>query len=442
MKRLLIIAALSVAGATGCLTITAYRYEPRVAPTVRIGSVPVGGLTLTEARKKLRTWWEYQKVKPMEATLAEGRGKPLEITPSKAGCALDDVASTRPLPFEDFWGAARRLFGQGSESGSSFPIVLRATGQVSPTLAAYVRESLGERKPARVTFRDGQIVREPEVADYELDTEGLVKGIAEAIESSGLVTLPLRESAKAVPDEELDKIVDVVAEYSTKFPARQTSRNANLRIASSKIDGTVLMPGETFSFNGVVGKRTIEDGYKLAGVYKNGKHDLGLGGGICQVSGTLYNSALLANLPIVQRSNHSMPVPYLPVGRDATVDYGTLDLRFKNPFKTPIAIGASFQPGKLTFRVLGVKEPGLEVKVTTTDLKSWSRGIQYVDDPSLPTGKQKVIEKGSAGHSVTTWRIVSRNGVEVSREVLSRSRYAGGVRIVARNPADASGGEL
>lgn len=442
MKRLLIIAALSVGGATGCLTITAYRYEPRVAPTVRIGSVPVGGLTLAEARKKLRTWWEYQKVKPIEAALAEGRGKPLEITPSKAGCALDDVASTSPLPVEDFWGATRRLFGQGSETGSSFPIVLRATGQVNPALTAYVRESLGGRKPARVTYREGQIVREPEVAEYELDTEGLVKGIAEAIESSGLVYLPLRESAKSVPDEELDKIVDVIAEYSTKFPSRQTSRNANLRIASSKIDGTVLMPGETFSFNGVVGKRTIEDGYKLAGVYKNGKHDLGLGGGICQVSGTLYNSALLANLPIVQRSNHSMPVPYLPVGRDATVDYGTLDLRFKNPYKFPIAISSTFQPGKLTFRVLGVKDPGLEVKVTTTDLKSWSRGVQYVDDPSLPAGKQKVIEKGSSGHSVTTWRIVSRNGVEVTREILSRSRYVGGVRIVARNPADASGGEL
>jgi vancomycin resistance protein YoaR len=155
------------------------------------------------------------------------------------------------------------------------------------------------------------------------------------------------------------------------------------------------------------------------------------------VSGTLYNAVLLANLKVKHRENHSMPVAYLPVGRDATVDYGTKDLRFENSTDHPIAIYSSYVTGRLTFGVLGLKEPGLSVEIVTSGHKSWSRGIQYVTDKTLPPGKTKVVEKGASGHQIDTYRVVKKDGVEVKREYLGRSHYAGGVRIIARGPAAA-----
>lgn len=436
MKRILISLAIVAAGSAVCLTVLAARYEPTIRPGVFAGPLDVGGLTPQEARKKLRLWWLTEKVKPLTAEVESGKAKALETTASKVGLMIDDAATVAPLPLDDFWGIVGRTVSRSSPSASRFDLKLKPSGVKAEFLQTYVRESLGEPKPARVTLKDGLIVREPEISGYEIDSDGMPGAVLEALQAGGQFVIPIKEAPKRIPDEALAKITQVMAEYKTKFPVSQTSRNANLRLASGKLDGTVLMPGEEFSFNEIVGRRTIEQGYKMAGVYRNGKHDLGVGGGICQVSGTLYNAALLANLDIEQRSNHSMPVAYLPVGRDATVDYGTLDLRFKNPYDFPIAISSSFRPGMLAFQVLGIKDPGMEVTILVTDHSSWSRGVKYVEDPNLPPGKEKVIEKGSNGHSAKTWRVVKRNGVEVSRELISRSRYAGGVKIIARSPAD------
>jgi len=169
-----------------------------------------------------------------------------------------------------------------------------------------------------------------------------------------------------------------------------------------------LAPGEKLSFNKTVGRRTIENGFKLAGVYKAGKHDLGIGGGICQVSSTLYNAVLLSDLKVLRRQNHSMPVAYLPVGRDATVDYGSIDLVFENTMSTPVAISSSYTPGRLTFRVLGKKDPSISVKILSIGHRSWDTGVKTVMDPTLPAGKRLIVEKGSRGHSVSTYRLVSR----------------------------------
>jgi vancomycin resistance protein YoaR len=309
----------------------------------------------------------------------------------------------------------------------------RESGNGGEVLEQHVASSIGGKRPARVRLIDGSIVREAEVSGYGVDRSRLGTSLVLALSRGGVLEVPLMEAPKRLPDSELAKINDVVSEYSTSFPRSQTSRNANLRLASERLDGVVLMPGEVFSFNETVGERTVRDGFRLAGVYRNGRHDVGIGGGICQVSGTLYNAILLSNAKIVQRRNHSMPVPYLSVGRDATVDWGKIDLQFQNSFDHPIAISSSFEPGKLTFRILGQKDPTLSVKIVTADHRSWGRGVKYVHDGSLQPGKSKVIEKGSSGHSVLTYRVVLKNGVEVSRELLGRSQYPGGVRIVARN---------
>jgi vancomycin resistance protein YoaR len=192
-----------------------------------------------------------------------------------------------------------------------------------------------------------------------------------------------------------------------------------------------LAPGERFSFNETVGQRTVKAGFKEAGVYINGRHDTGVGGGICQVSTTLYNAALFSNMKIARRTNHSLPVPYVPVGRDATVNWGAQDLVLENNFDKPIALSATYTPGKLTFRVLGQKQPGLEVKIEREGLKSWAAPTKTVNDSSLAAGKRKVVESGSTGYSVNTFRLVFENGQLVKKEALGRSLYSSSARIIA-----------
>lgn len=435
MKRLLVGALAVVVVAAVSLTVVAARFEPTIRPNTQIGIVPVGGLKREEAAKKLRLWWESEKLH--ELTLVSDKFQtPLpSMTPGKLGIVLDDQASVAQCEMKDFWDAAQDTVSGGKYDGKKLDVKFKNGPSNVDALKKLVKDAIGELRGARVTYVGGAIQRQPEVTGFELDMDKLPSAVVEAMAGDGKVQLPIIEAPKRIPDEELAKITDVVSEFSTHFPSYQTSRNTNIRLAAEKLNGQVLMPGDRLSFNTCVGRRTIEDGYKLAPVLKNGKHDTGIGGGICQVSTTMYNASLLADLKIVKRNNHSIPSVYVPVGRDATVDYGSLDLEIENNQANPIAVVSTFENGKITFRILGKKDPNKVVKITTGGHTSWGNGVKTVIDRTLPPGKTLVVEKGSAGHAITTYRTVYENGVQVRREVLSRSIYRGSARIIATNNA-------
>ena len=148
---------------------------------------------------------------------------------------------------------------------------------------------------------------------------------------------------------------DLLSEFSTNYSVSNKNRTTNLILASNKINGTVVMPGETFSYNKVVGARTIAAGYKEAPIYVSGKVVDGLGGGICQITTTLYNAVLLSNLEIVERSNHQFVPSYANASRDATVVYGAIDFKFKNNREYPIKITCSVSKGIANFKIWGLK---------------------------------------------------------------------------------------
>lgn len=434
MKRVLIGLGSVTALTAVSLVLMASNYERKIRPNTRVGMVEVGGLVPADAAKKLRLWWETERRREVSLQVANGKNPPMKQMLTRLGLRLDDMASVAELPMDDFWDSAARTIGQGEPEATAFEPVFTWDEKDLAKLDEYVKSSIGELRRARARWIGGRVQIEPEVSGYAVDREAFRTALLEGMGNEEPIQIPLAEAPKTVPDEELAKITEIASEFSTSFPRSQTSRNTNLRIAASAIDGYVLSPGEVFSFNEVVGKRTAEAGYKVAGIYRNGRHDVGLAGGICQVSTTLYNAVLFSNLKIVSRRNHSMPVAYVPIGRDATVDYGSIDFKFENDTDQPIAISSSWEPGKLTFRVLGKKDPTLEVKLVPSGRRSWGRGVKTVVDRSLPPGKTKVIEKGSAGHAVNMTRIVYKNGVEVKREALGQSHYGGGVRIIAKGP--------
>ncbi|HLK16139.1 MAG TPA: VanW family protein [Fimbriimonadaceae bacterium] len=420
-----------VLSAAAC--VLAARYVPTIKPNTFVGSIEIGNLTPEEAAKKVREWWYSVKAKPLKVTLKDHDLGIGELTPSQLDTTIDDAASVAGAPLDTAITSTEHLIGQGDTAKTTLELKFKSAGVKLPKLENAVHAASNPR-PAKFAYSDGQVYVKPEVAGYKLDQAALPPVVGKAVQDGTAVNLPVVDSPHQISDAELAGITDLVSSFTTHFPYRANRVN-NIRVASGRLSGIFLRPGDRMSFNTIVGRRTIEGGFKDAPVYKNGKHDHGVGGGICQVSTTLYNACLLGDLKIVQRFNHSLPVPYVPLGRDATVDYGSRDLIVENSYKTPIVVISAFREGTLTFRVLGKRDPDLEVKIERTGETSFGGPVQYITDKTLPPGKTKVIEKGSTGHAVTTFRLVYKGGKLVAREPLGRSYYIPAKRIVARGPA-------
>jgi len=225
---------------------------------------------------------------------------------------------------------------------------------------------------------------------------------------------------------------DQLATFSTNFSTKNTNRSTNIRLAVKKINGIVLMPGQSFSYNQTVGKRTTTAGFKVAAVYANGEVTEGVGGGICQVSSTLYNSVLLSNLEVTERHNHTFRPSYVPAGQDATVSWGGPDFQFKNNRSYPVRIVASVSGGTITVQIFGIKqEDDYTVKIKSSVVGSVPFKTTYKTDASLAPGQTKVLQKGSNGVKSVTYKILYKNGQEVSRKQISRDTYNPHNKVVA-----------
>lgn len=226
---------------------------------------------------------------------------------------------------------------------------------------------------------------------------------------------------------------DLLATYSTKYDASNINRSTNLELACEKINDKVVLAGETFSYNKTLGERTIAAGYKEAKVYENGEVVDGIGGGICQVSSTLYNSVLMANMEVTERRNHQFVTSYTPEGRDATVVYGMTDLKFKNTRKYAIKIKATCSNGIVTISIYGIKEDNeYAVSFSTEILSTIPYTVKYINDSSLAKGTEKVKQVGANGMITETYIIKTLNGTVVSKELLSKDTYSAMQRIILR----------
>lgn len=226
---------------------------------------------------------------------------------------------------------------------------------------------------------------------------------------------------------------DLLSSFSTKYDETNVPRSKNLKIAMSKLDGVVVMPGEVFSYNKTLGKRTVEEGYEYANGFSGGKVVPMLAGGICQISSTLYDAVLYANLNIVERHNHMFQAGYVEPGKDATVVYGSLDFKFENTRKYPIMIKTKTGGGLAEIKIFGIKEEvEYEVEIVTTVLDYTSYKVVYQDDTSLAPGQERVSQYGLKGCNSITHRIIKLNGQEVKKEVLSKDSYSPLNKIVRR----------
>ena len=292
-------------------------------------------------------------------------------------------------------------------------------------------------KDAYFTNEDGKYQIFPHVLGYSFSIPQAKQTIEQDI-TKGEYTIPLQIT---YPQTTIDRLgieafPHQLSKFSTKYDASVTGRSENLRVASDKINEKVLMPGDTFSYNDVLGKRTIENGYKEANAYSGGKIVIGIGGGICQISTTLYNAVLLANLDIVERTNHSMPISYVDPGFDATVYYGILDFQFKNNRSYPIKILARASSGTATIEIYGFhEEVEYEVVLESVITETLNYATEYETVSGLKPNQEIIVQNGSNGCRCIAYRILKLDGAIVSRTVLSTDKYAPLNKIVQRGPA-------
>ncbi|HBP65752.1 MAG TPA: vancomycin resistance protein [Desulfosporosinus sp.] len=207
---------------------------------------------------------------------------------------------------------------------------------------------------------------------------------------------------------EEQKITGLLSTYTTQFDPSQTARTENVKIAAKALDMAIIKPGATLSFNQIVGERTVKDGYKDAFIIVDGKFIPGLAGGICQVSSTLYNTGLLANLAVTERSNHSLAITYVPLGQDATVAYPSTDLKFNNNSAGYLLVRTKTTNNTLTIEFYGKVKPGQEVLIAN-------------NTPAV--GASVLNQQGQSTYIVKSSRTVKENGVIISSEALQQSRY-------------------
>ena len=242
--------------------------------------------------------------------------------------------------------------------------------------------------------------------------------------SGDTITIPMHELEPTVTKAMLQsKYVKRGQGYTTSFSGSTKNRKYNIRFGAEKINGTILKPGEIFSANETLGKRTRANGWKNAGAYEAGEVVEQPGGGVCQLSSTLYNAVLYADLEIVERRNHSMPVHYVDRGRDATINSvgNIIDFKFKNNTSSDIIIIAYTEGNNLHMEIYGVPfetDEYDEIKIRTKQVSSQSIKTVYEYLDNMPTSYKKTISKGSKGYTVKTFKDYYLGGTLVKTEEL------------------------
>jgi len=408
-----------------------------VFPGVRVSGIKVNGLTVEQAESRLQPLAAQYASQEFSLRYREGS---IKATVADMGGKIDIPASAKAAFQVGRKGNIVRRLAQvifAQRRGLNIPPVFTFDESAAAEWLSAESGKVGRRPINASLLIEGNTVRVmPGKAGIEIDTKKSLDQIVEAINSGNReADLVAVIAQPKISVDDFRGISGVVASYSTTYKPSQRDRTHNLQIACRAINGTLLKTGEVFSYNKVVGPRLKKFGFRDALMFVDGQVEAGTGGGVCQVSTTMYNTALLADMKIVRRQHHSQPVHYAPVGRDATVAYPTLDFRFKNTSDAPVYIMASVGKHTVNITFLGKPINDRQVVVTTEGHKIIpAPAVQKVDD-TLEPGKSVVEESGRSGHRVTVYRTTKVGGEIVKKELISNDYYRPESKVTVVGPA-------
>ncbi len=398
---------------------------------IYIENIDVSGMTADEAKVALEQ--DIEEYKAQTLTL-QAEGEKATVTLGDLGFYakdLDKLVKDATLVGKEgsVWSRYRTLKDLEKEP-VRFDLVYTIDEETAKTVITEKIPHLpNEAKDATITRKDGAFVITDGQKGKKIDLDASAKTLADYFQKDWetkqeeTITLDTVVDEPDVTREHLEQIQDEIGTFSTYFSSG-SNRGKNIANAAGRINGAVLLPGEVLSASDSMGARTEANGYLEAGAYLDGQTVQSLGGGVCQVSTTLYNAVLLAELEVTERYSHSMLVDYVKPSMDAAIAEGYKDFKFKNNTDAPVYVEGYTSGGKLTFTIYG------------KETRAADRKIEYVSEETSRTDYKKkfvatgdkvgTLKKDVSGHTgmkAKLWKVVTENGVEVSREAINSSSY-------------------
>lgn len=421
----------------------AYGQEKTLPEGIYVGDVSLGGLTKEEAAQEIQAlvnqMSERKVVLEVEDLSAETTAQELGFTWSNpeaveeaAGYAAEGNLIQRYMALKDL---------------EKNPVVIPLETQVDETLvenfiAEECRNLPGEPKNAQIRRENGSFVITEGTEGIAVDTAATRQMLDEALAvldgADVTVQAAVTIAQPQIKAADLESIGDVLGTFSTSFSSSGVARSKNLEVGSAKINGHVLMPGETLSGYECMQPFTIANGYYTAAAYENGQVVDSVGGGVCQIATTLYNAALRAELEITQRQNHSMVVGYVKPSMDAAIAGTYKDIKVTNNYSTPIYVEGGTSGKTLTFTIYGK-----ETRPDNREVIYESKTISVQDpgepkeqfDATLAPGTRKKVQSAHTGMKSELWKVVKVDGVETERTLLNKDTYMASKGVVLVGPA-------
>ncbi len=438
-RKLLVMAGIVVFSILVVLAIVYFVFRSRVMATadnaiynnVYIETVNVSGMKKAEAKKAVEEKIKKYQGQSIEFHVEE---ESVQVTLGELGFTMKgaDKLIEKALSYGKDGSIWNRYFEVKKLDEKKE--VISATYQIDKEKAKAVFET--KAQPLEKTAANATIVREngafvitEEVNGKTIDEEASIKEIETYLNKSwkqkeAVVDLVSISDEPEITKEKLEAIQDTLGTFTT-YCGSGGGRVQNIESGTAHINGAVVMPGEEYSANAAMEPYTTENGFTKAGAYENGKVIQSMGGGICQVSTTLYNAVILAELEVTQRQPHSMLVDYVKPSMDAAIAGSYKDLKFKNNTETPIYIEGYISGGNLTFTIYGkeTRNPNRSVEFVSETLSTTPAGKKFVESGDA-LGAMTKSGSGHTGKTAKLWKVVYENGQEVSREVFNSSTYS------------------
>ncbi|WP_434297326.1 VanW family protein [Clostridium sporogenes] len=326
-----------------------------------------------------------------------------------------------------------------SKSVQNYPLKFSYDKKVMDEFIGSIEKDINkEAENAKINVNKGSISIFDDKKGFKLEKDNLKKILYSKMDGKNLKDInekaPVKIQEAKIKKKQLETVNSNISSYTTNYGSISSPQRANnIEISTKAINGTLLMPGESFSFNNTVGPRTAERGYQGAPVIVGNKIESGLGGGICQVSGTLYNAILKANINATERVRHTFPSTYVPIGMDATIDYGNIDYKFKNTLKYPIYIEGITDGVNVIFNIYSNSSlKNKTYNISSEIYETVTPKEQYIDDANIPLGKTEIVQEAHTGYKVKVYKSTVENDSVVKKELLYTDFYKPVDKIIKR----------
>lgn len=312
----------------------------------------------------------------------------------------------------------------------------KAAGEMAMAAGNRFNKSVSENEVIRYDEVSGNFVFSDSASVTEIEVNSLEKELKEAL-INGEFSKSIEAKGEVQSPEYKAEDFKVIGEFSTHTTSNN-DRNTNVRIACESCNGKILWPGESFSYNETLGRRTEDKGYKPAPAYSNGEHVMEYGGGICQVSTTIYNAVIAANLQVDSRRGHTYVPTYVDPGCDAAVSYPEPEFKFTNDSNAPIGLKVTFADRTISVQIYGIPtlEEGVKRYLRSEKIGNIDPPMPtYVEDPNVVPGFEFIAKNGKSGSKWKTYVVLEKDGEVISDEYIHTTSYRGEGAVIHRNIA-------